>query len=150
MLLQLNAAPMTLRNLVYWLPTIAWMGLIFILSSRQTVQTTEFYLADFILKKTAHLLEYAVLATLIYHSLKNTHPLSQDKIFTLAFTLTLLYAISDETHQLYVPHRTGTVRDIFIDAIGGYIALYYISTYHLKLPGDLKTLLKRINNFFGK
>jgi VanZ family protein len=36
----------------------------------------------------------------------------------LSATLSLLYAFSDETHQLFVPGREGKLSDVGIDAIG--------------------------------
>jgi VanZ family protein len=41
----------------------------------------------------------------------------------LAFILTVLYAISDEWHQFYVPGRYSDVRDVMVDALGALAAL---------------------------
>ncbi|MBI3335026.1 MAG: VanZ family protein [Candidatus Portnoybacteria bacterium] len=44
--------------------------------------------------------------------------LSFSSLLRLAFFLALLWAISDEYHQLFVEGREGTFRDVMIDAIG--------------------------------
>lgn len=41
-----------------------------------------------------------------------------NKIFTLTIILTILYAISDEFHQFFVPGRACTLFDVFIDTLG--------------------------------
>jgi len=35
-----------------------------------------------------------------------------------AITIAIIYAISDEVHQLFVPGRSGTISDVLIDLIG--------------------------------
>jgi VanZ family protein len=41
----------------------------------------------------------------------------------------LTYAISDEIHQTFVPTRTGSLTDVFIDSVGIFLAKYYTETY---------------------
>ena len=36
-----------------------------------------------------------------------------------AILVVIVYAASDEIHQLFVPSREGTLRDVIIDTIGG-------------------------------
>jgi len=91
-----------------WLPVVAWAGLIFALSSIPDLGTG---LGgwDLLLRKLAHAAEYAVLGALL---LRATHRAG------LAFTLGLVYAVSDELHQALVPGRQGSPFDVAIDAVG--------------------------------
>ncbi len=69
---------------------------------------------DLIFRKIAHALEFGVLAFLYTKSFvptKNTHRL-------LVAGLSVLYAITDEVHQSYVPGRVGAWTDVVIDSAG--------------------------------
>ena len=49
-----------------------------------------------------------------------------------AVTVCCLYAASDELHQLFIPGRSGEVRDVLIDTSGGAVgAMIYIGIYML-------------------
>ncbi len=101
----------------YWLPVILWSLLIFTFSSMHTVKTTDFYFGDFLIKKTAHLFEYAVLAVLLYRAMLNSN-VEKEKAFIFAILIAGLYGLSDEFHQSFTPGREPRIRDVFIDTIG--------------------------------
>ena len=75
-----------------------------------------------LVRKCAHLAEYAILAALLYRAFRY----AQDN-FWRAATLTLaaatLYASLDEFHQSFVPSRTGTPWDVGIDSLGAVAGL---------------------------
>ena len=51
----------------------------------------------------------------------------------------VLYASTDEIHQLFVPGRSGMVRDVFIDSIGGIIGVGITFIYeNIKKKKSLK------------
>ncbi len=114
-----------MRFLKYWLPTLLWAFLIFNISGRSSIRTTDVYWQDFVLKKTAHFIEYFIFAILIYRSLKNTTSLSAKKILALSFIVTVFYAVSDEFHQSFVPGREPRIRDILIDSAGSLTGLIF-------------------------
>lgn len=90
-------------------------------------QYTHIHISEFIIRKGAHMSEYALLCfTYIYGFYKCDYPLKQVIIFSLCTTF--LYACSDEFHQLFVDGRAGQLRDVCIDTSGGIIAslLYYL------------------------
>ena len=121
---------MTLRQKIgYWLPTIIWAIVIFSFSSGSTPATSEIYWQDFIVKKSAHVFVYAVLAVLLYRSLRLTTQYSRSYLLLFTLTLTVLYAVSDEFHQSLIPGRESRFRDIIIDAAGALAGL--------KLTGSL-------------
>lgn len=117
--------------LFYWLPPLLWMGFIFFLSSQHKVSFTRSYTPDFIIFKTLHMIEYAALFFLLFRAF---HSIRKELYFSYmtAMAIAILYAASDEIHQLFVASRTGTIRDIFIDA-GGIIIMYIVVRRNLKL-----------------
>lgn len=88
------------------------------MSSRSSIRTTEIYWQDFILKKTAHFIEYFIFTCLVNFSLSRTTSLSFSRRLLIAVAITLGYAGSDEWHQSFTPGREPRVRDVFIDGIG--------------------------------
>jgi len=101
-----------------WLPVFLWAVIIFAFSSLPQIKVSEFFLWDFIAKKTAHVSEYAILFALIFRATKGS--------WILSFLATMLYAVSDEFHQSFVPGRTATFFDLGFDLTGANIASYTI------------------------
>ncbi|MBI2012814.1 VanZ family protein [Candidatus Curtissbacteria bacterium] len=101
-----------------WLAVILWAAVIFALSSIEQIKVSEFFLWDFIVKKTAHVGEYAILFALIFRATR--------KNWVLTFLLTMGYAVTDEYHQSFVPGRSATFLDLGFDASGVNIASYII------------------------
>jgi VanZ family protein len=92
-----------------WFLVFIWAGVIFFLSSLPIIQDDSFETLDFIVKKSAHVIEYAVLFLLLSNALKPSQ-----KRFQNAFIIGLLYAFSDEIHQLFTPGRGGSLRDVLL------------------------------------
>ncbi len=114
------------KKLYYWLPPLLWMAIIFYFSSFPKVSITENTLYAFIFFKTLHIIEYAILYFLLFRAfyfLNNKKFSLKDK-FILTISIAILYAISDEVHQTFVPTREGRLRDVFIDTAS--ILLMYI------------------------
>ena len=104
----------------YWLPPILWALVIFSFSSMQVTGTVDVYWKDFIVKKTAHLIEYGVLAILLYRAMVNSN-VDKQKAFWLSILVAGLYGVSDEFHQSFTPGREPTTRDVLIDTLGATI-----------------------------
>lgn len=137
-------------RIVLYLLLVCWMTFIFIMSSQQagkSAQTsgdivnklitvffkkfdtmtlenqTEFASAiTFIIRKTAHFLEFFILGVLstiitLTYDLKYRHKA------LITFIFCLLYAISDETHQLFVQGRACRFTDVCIDIAGSLVAI---------------------------
>jgi VanZ family protein len=109
------------RKLIYyWLPLLLWMGMIYLGSNQSKIGISEFLWINFVFFKSLHLLEYALLYLLWFRALYSCNP-QKNKInlyLVLAFCVTILYSSTDEFHQLFTPTRSGSLRDIFIDALG--------------------------------
>lgn len=106
-----------------WLPVISWCGLIFYLSGIPNL-STNLGAWDIILRKIAHSTEYLILTFLFYRAFKGTFTLKTFYLISWPALLSLLYAVSDEIHQRFVPTRSGNITDVLIDATG--IIIFFI------------------------
>jgi VanZ family protein len=116
------------RWLFLWGPAILWCGVIFGFSSIPTPPKVGFIWWDFLIKKSAHITEYAILFFLIWRAIRNSFKLQvvRPKLFLGILFFCLFYAISDEFHQSFVMGRTPTVRDVGFDLTGMVLAWYAI------------------------
>jgi VanZ family protein len=96
------------RVLTVWLPVFAWAAVIFALSSIPSL-STGLGTWDTILRKSAHIGEYAVLGALLYRAVGRE---------AAALAAGIVYAATDELHQHYVSGRVGSVIDVAVDALG--------------------------------
>ena len=69
------------------------------------------------IRKTAHMVEYFLLSISIGIPLSYYH-LCCKKLYFTTFLCSVLYAGTDEFHQLFVEGRSGRVSDVVIDSIG--------------------------------
>lgn len=79
-----------------------------------------YHTITFMVRKLAHVSIYFILYLLTFNCFKRFN------INKYAFYFCLLYAISDEIHQLFVVNRSCELRDILIDTTG--IILAYLIT----------------------
>ena len=74
----------------------------------------------FLVRKTAHFTEYAILGSLFFLNLKSwqrsKNSTSMNILLSLIFSF--LYACTDELHQIFVPGRSAQFRDVLIDTLG--------------------------------
>jgi VanZ family protein len=129
----------TVRTFVTrWMPVIAWMLLIFAGSSDVlSAEHTSRFLVPFLLwlnpsmpyhtieaihlvfRKLGHVTEYAILAALLWRALRGSfNALSRRTVSICTFIVAATFAASDEFHQSFVPTRTATLHDVFIDCVG--------------------------------
>jgi VanZ family protein len=117
----------SLKQLLWrWLPPVVWMGLIFVLSAQPDLPQAPGPWLDTVLKKTAHTLAFGLLAWLYLRALRQH--LGHLAILRLVSAgLALLYALSDEYHQTFVPGRQGRLLDVAVDSAGicGAILLHW-------------------------
>ncbi len=111
-----------LTFLFYWVPVVLWAGLIFYLSSIPSLNSG-LGVWDFVLRKCAHVFEYAVLSFLLARALGRSFGITR-KVLAWTAMLALLYAASDEYHQTFVPGRGPSVHDVVIDSIGIALAVW--------------------------
>jgi VanZ family protein len=91
-----------------WLPVVAWAAVIFAFSSVPHLGTG-LGTWDTVLRKGAHITEYAVLGALLYRALARE---------AVALAAGIAYAATDELHQHFVQGRHASTVDVAIDAVG--------------------------------
>lgn len=77
-------------------------------------------MTSFLVRKAAHMSEYAVLAILFGLTIREY---KKEPWLLLALAVTATYAATDEFHQLFVPGRSGQLKDVLIDTAGGALGL---------------------------
>lgn len=78
-------------------------------------------------RKIAHFSEYAVGGILIYLLLFTFKKILSKVRNISSIMITIIYAISDEVHQLYIPGREGKVIDVYIDTLGIITGILFIN-----------------------
>jgi VanZ family protein len=141
-----------------WMLVIAWMGLIYYLSAQtgddsgtlseffvgialklikafSDKQITDVFLLHHYVRKTAHFCIYMVFGFLMTNAF-NRSGFSR-KILWIAAIICIVYAASDEVHQMFVPGRGPDAMDVIIDGSGALLGcIIYGVTNHL-----LRTIL---------
>ena len=97
---------------------ILWMLVIFYWSSVPELNSGLEVLWDTVLRKLAHISEFAILAGLVTYALGRRRWQLE-----LALMISAAYAVSDEIHQLFVRQRVGSIIDVGIDVAGIIIGL---------------------------
>lgn len=91
------------------------------LSAREKAEIIE--PAQFIVRKAAHFSLYAILGAFAFLSVVTYKKLSLKLRAVASVFFCLLYSVSDEIHQLYVPGRSGEIRDVCIDFCGSVLSI---------------------------
>ena len=131
------------RVIRFWLPVVLWASVIFLFSSFPTNPVSKIYWRDFLVKKSAHIIEYAIFTSLIYRALKESG-VEKKEAGVYAVILAVLYGISDEFHQSLTPGREPRVRDVLFDTIGSIASIYLLWNLLPKAPKKLKILAEKL------
>ena len=125
------------------MPVVLWMLLMFsgsteLLSAEHTSRFLEPFLrwlypgisprsiaaVHFGVRKLAHITEYAILTSLLWSALRiSLLDKSRALIAAIAFSISALFAVSDEFHQSFVASRIASFYDVMIDCAGVVFAL---------------------------
>jgi len=76
-----------------------------------------------LVRKIAHLSEYAILAALWLRALVRGRGLSPWNAGLIALAISAAWAALDEVHQSFVPSRSASVADVALDTTGALVAL---------------------------
>jgi VanZ family protein len=104
------------RSFWRWFPPLAWMGLIFVLSAQPDLPRAPGPWLDTLLKKAGHAGAYGLLAWLYQRALRPRFRGSTLRVVSVG--LAVVYALSDEYHQTFVPGRKGRLSDVAVDGVG--------------------------------
>ncbi|WP_227551433.1 VanZ family protein [Metabacillus sediminilitoris] len=107
-----------MKKFILTILPLIYMALIWFLSSNPAdafVKTP--FSFDALLKESLHLIEFAILYWLIAIAFMAHHKWSE-RASILAGVFAILYGLTDEIHQSFVPYRTATVIDFVKDTIG--------------------------------
>ncbi len=130
---------MTLKRKIYivvsWLLVVACMCFIFWMSGFNATESSgmsdsiirkildlfgeEF--SSFVVRKAAHMLEFCALAMTLFNAIYSTFNIKTTPI--IAFVCTVLYAVTDEIHQLFVEGRACRAFDVFVDGCGALVGI---------------------------
>lgn len=140
-----------MKNKKFFMLALLWMAMIFYMSNQPShissaqsggviamlsdvpivgniiEKMIELDIAQFIIRKAAHLSAFCILAILIFMSFYD----DIKKINIVAFksmVFTFLYACTDEFHQFFIPGRSSELRDVIIDSTGGFIGIIIVCT----------------------
>ncbi|MEK6937072.1 MAG: VanZ family protein [Nanoarchaeota archaeon] len=100
-----------------WIVLFVYMFFIFYFSSLPKIEilekTPEFYLRD----KLLHVIEYSVLGFLSCNAFKHNKFLNK-KLFFYAIMFAIIYGVTDEIHQIFVPNRIFSSSDVIANFLG--------------------------------
>ena len=114
------------KYIIAYLPSVLWAAVIFFLSNQESLPGFTISAIDFLFKKTAHMFVYAVLYLLLFRaSQQSKTQFSNKNQYLVPLLICLLYSVSDEIHQSFVPGRFSTFRDMGYDMLGASAVLLY-------------------------
>ena len=141
--------------LKYWLPLLIWLSVIFVGSTNlMSAEHTSRFVVPFLLwlkpgmsphaiwvilvvmRKCAHVTEYAVLALLLWRAFRSI-PILRAKMLLVFVAVVLgcaLFAATDEFHQTFVRSRTPSVRDVLLDVAGALLGLLIGASFARRHP----------------
>ena len=112
-----------IKRVGVWLPVILWCSIIFYLSSF-SIPFVKAGFFDYTI--IGHMIEFGVLAFFMWQAVAFSFKVKERKVFLWSAILAILYAISDEIHQYFVPLRHGSIMDVLFDTAGIIIVLLII------------------------
>ncbi len=112
------------------------MAVIYELSSRSKLPKVS-SISDEAISLGGHCGAYAILAVCFWWALGMTD-LASGKRILIALAGAVLYGLSDEWHQSFVPGRTPDIRDIFVDGMGAVAGLFLVSLLARRLEADIQ------------
>ncbi len=150
----ITTACMVIRNVVWWLITLAWATQIFYLSTAPfSSSRSESLLAEMLasfhlnvspdtltsvnslLRKLAHLIQYSIFCLLFYRCLGGWNRW-RPHLARWCVLAAAIYSVTDEFHQMLVPGRGPSLVDCGIDTTGAAVAMVLVyQQWHLTDEG---------------
>src|SRR3954451_21395307 len=128
-----------------WIAVILWMGVIFYLSHQPATESSELSTGitkiivksveevtphkgidigsfNTMVRTNAHFFTYLVLGILVINTLRKSG-VHGYRSMGIALLICVLYAVSDEVHQIFIPGRGAEVKDVLIDSAGASVGV---------------------------
>lgn len=142
------------KRIIYTAFTLLWMLVIYMMSAQSadvsgasssaiTVRILGFFVdnpstelvdtVETLIRKMCHFFEYAVLCMLCYQTLLSYGVKGRKLLFSLL--IAILYAVTDEVHQYFVPARACRFYDVVIDSLGALSGYFVIKCFKHMLKG---------------
>ena len=135
-------------TLLRWVPVVVWAAFISwfstdAFSARSTnsyidpvlrwlfgdLTPAGFRLAHNVVRKSAHLIEYAILAGLICRAQTAPRAPISWSLALRTLAVCAAYAMLDEAHQALVPSRTGSAVDVMVDTTGAIVGTWTLAAW---------------------
>lgn len=110
--------------LFYWFPVLFWCAGMFFLSNIPSLRSELPDDWDLLLRKLAHITEYAVLTFLFYRAASQS--IGKRRAIAYAALFAFTFALSDEYHQTFISGRNGNGVDVTIDSLGIFFSVFLI------------------------
>lgn len=108
-----------MKRMIRFIPAILWMTFIFYLSTRQTIGIGgNSYWWRFLILKSFHIIEFAILVIFLFYAINH---------YYYSLLIGVIYALSDEFHQMFTIGRNSSLRDILFDLSGIFLGLLIIN-----------------------
>ena len=134
------------KKLILWILIFVWMITIFMFSAQNGDESSELSqgflrtfilrftpdnisedivnMMEYIIRKCAHMTEYSVFGILVFYQIKLYRLFEKEwNRIVMAVICVMIYASTDEIHQLFVGGRSGRFTDVLIDTAGGFIGI---------------------------
>ncbi|MGD0920584.1 MAG: VanZ family protein [Terriglobia bacterium] len=141
-----RARPWDFSSLLWWFTTLGWAGLIFYLSTGTfggefttwllrtilnligvNISADQFATLHFLVRKLAHLTEYAMFSLLLYGGLSGGKQFAwRARTGWRCVAIAAAYSLTDELHQSFVPGRGASLVDCSIDTAGAALAMLFL------------------------
>lgn len=133
-----------IKKFLPWILLVCWCILIFAFSARTAVDSTKdsdkivrsllkrtdpdlYKKVTIIVRKSAHFFLYFVLGIFSLPVFFSVKQMKRTRLFSISFCV--LYAISDELHQFFVPGRSCEVADVLLDSMAAFLSILLF--YHI-------------------
>lgn len=152
-----NLASSLQPKLRAWWPALFWAAIIFFLSTDSfssehtsliiepllrwlypAISPVGLELANHLVRKSAHFVEYFIFCILLYHGIRATRRDSRSWHWSwalLAWFIAAFYSVLDEVHQIFVASRGPSPWDSLLDSTGALFALLVLFVFYRRYLG---------------
>ena len=113
------------KFLIYWVPMLVWMAGNFFTSSLTPMETGVLTsrLPSLINEVSIHTGEFAVLSVLTFRVLRAYGSMQTSMLWIVTLMVSIIYGVTDELHQSFVPGRVPSWIDLGYDMLGALVGL---------------------------